>query len=112
MQHNVNKYLHDIKGAIESIEEYLGHRRDFLDYQKDKLLRRGIERELEIIGEATKKILKINPEIKISEARRIVDLRNWIIHGYDQVVDVIIWGIISRDVPKLKEQVQKLLAEE
>ncbi len=112
MQHNVNKYLHDIKGAIESIEEYLGDRSDFSVCQQNKLLRRGIEPELEIIGEATKRPLKINPEIKFSETRRIVDLRNWIIHGYDKVDDIIIWGIISRDVPKLKEQVQKLLAKE
>ena len=111
MRHSVNKYLHDIKGSIESIEEYLGDKRDFSDYQKDKLLRRGIERELEIIGEATNRILKMDPEIQISEARRIVDLRNWIIHGYDKVDDVIIWGIISRDVPMLKEQVDNLLAD-
>jgi uncharacterized protein with HEPN domain len=75
------------------------------------LLRRGIERELEIIGEAINRILKINPDIEISEARRIVDLRNWVIHGYDNVDAVIIWGIISRDIPKLKEQVEKLLEE-
>jgi len=111
MQHSMNKYLYDIKEAIESIEEYLGNRRDFSDYQRDKLLRRGIERELEIIGEATNRVLKMDPEIKISEARRIVDLRNWIIHGYDKVDDVIIWGIISRDVPKLKKQVEGLLAD-
>ncbi|PSR01480.1 MAG: hypothetical protein BRD50_08730 [Bacteroidetes bacterium SW_11_45_7] len=111
MQHSMNKYLYDIKEAIESIEEYLGNRRDFSDYQRDKLLRRGIERELEIIGEATNRVLKMNPEIKISEARRIVDLRNWIIHGYDKVDDFIIWGIISRDVPKLKKQVEELLAD-
>ena len=73
------------------------------------MLRRGIERELEIIGEAVNRILKINPDIEISEARRIVDLKNWVIHGYDKVDDVIIWGIISRDIPKLKKQVDRLL---
>ena len=73
------------------------------------MLRRGIERELEIIGEAINRIININPDIEISEARRIVDLRNWVIHGYDKVDDVIIWGIISRDIPKLKTQVERLL---
>ena len=87
----------------------MGDRRDFFEYQKNKLLRRGIERELEIIGEAINRILKINPDIEIPEARRIVDLRNWVIHGYDKVDDVIIWGIISRDIPKLKKQVERLL---
>ena len=111
MPHRIEKFLYDFKESIDSIEEYLGDKRDFFEYQKNKLLRRGIERELEIIGEAINRILKINPDIVISEARRIVDLRNWVIHGYDKVDDVIIWGIISRDIPKLKEQVEKLLEE-
>jgi uncharacterized protein with HEPN domain len=109
MQHNVAKYLHDIWESINSIEEYLEGNHDFLYYQQNKLLRRGIERELEIIGEATNRVLKYNPDIEISQARRIVDLRNWIIHGYDNVDNVIIWGILSRDVPKLKKQVEDLL---
>jgi len=87
----------------------LGEKREFSLYTSNKLLRRGIERELEIIGEATNRILKIDENIDISDSRRIVDLRNWVIHGYDKVDDVIIWGIISRDIPKLKEQVDKLL---
>ena len=62
---------------------------------------------MEIIGEATKRILKLDENIDISDARRIVDLRNWVIHGYDIVDDVVIWGIVSRDLPKLKEQVDK-----
>jgi uncharacterized protein with HEPN domain len=41
--------------------------------------------------------------------KRIVSLRNWIIHGYDKVDDTIIWGIISRDVPLLKTEVEQLL---
>jgi len=105
----IEKYLYDIKESINSIEEYLEDNRDFFEYHKNKLLRRGIERELEIIGEAINRLLKIKSDIEISEARRIVDLRNWVIHGYDKVDDVIIWGIISKDIPKLKKQVDKLL---
>jgi uncharacterized protein with HEPN domain len=64
---------------------------------------------LEIIGEAANRILKIDPSIGIENARKIVDLRNWVIHGYDKIDDVIIWGIISRQLPLLKVQVDKLL---
>ena len=110
MQREIQKYLHDILESINSIDEYLGNKRDFVAYQKNKLLRRGIERELEIIGEATNRLLKIDPEISIKDSRRIVDLRNWVIHGYDKVDYVIIWGIISRDIPNLKQQVEKLMA--
>ena len=76
--------------------------------RSNKLLRRGVERELEIIGEAVSRILKLDEGIEISDSRRIVDLRNWVIHGYDRVDDVIIWGVISRDIPKLKDQIEKL----
>jgi len=109
MPHRIEKYLYDIKEAIDSIYEYLGDKRVFFEYKRNKLLRRGVERELEIIGEAINRILEIDPDIEISEARRIVDLRNWVIHGYDKVDDTIIWGIISRDLPQLKKQVDKLL---
>ena len=70
MLHRIEKYLYDIKESIDSIEEYLGDKRDFFEYRNNKLLRRGIERELEIIGEAINRILKINPDIEVTEARR------------------------------------------
>ena len=99
MQREVKKYLYDIKESIDSIELFLQDKRNFNEYLASKLLRRGIERELEIIGEATNRILKLDSEIDIDNARRIVDLRNWVIHGYDKIDDVIVWGIISRDIP-------------
>ena len=95
MQRDILKYLYDIQESINSINEFLGDTKDFSVYQSNKLLRRAIERELEIIGEATSRILKIDPNIGITDSRRIVDLRNWVIHGYDKVDDVIIWGILS-----------------
>ncbi len=109
MQREIRKYLFDIKESIDSIEMYLHDRRDFNEYLSNKLLRRGIERELEIIGEATNRILKFDSDFHIDDARRIVDLRNWVIHGYDKIDDVIVWGIVSRDIPKLREQIENLL---
>jgi uncharacterized protein with HEPN domain len=104
-------YLLDISTSINSIYEYLGEKRDFNSYESNKLIRRAVERELEIIGEATNNLLKIDPNIDISNARRIVNLRNWVIHAYDNVDNVIIWGIIDKDLPLLQNQVSKLLEE-
>lgn len=108
---NVKKYLYDIKQAIDSINEYLGDNRDFFKYQENKQLRRAVERELEIIGEAVNRALLIEPDLvsSIQDARRIVDLRNYVIHGYDKIDDVIIWGVISKNLPLLKNQVEVLL---
>ena len=91
MKREAKKYLFDIKTSIESIFEFLGEKRNFFEYQNNKLLRRGIEREIEIIGEAMNRIMKIAPDIQIENARQIVDTRNWVIHGYDKVDDVVIW---------------------
>ncbi|MEA3316976.1 MAG: HepT-like ribonuclease domain-containing protein [Bacteroidota bacterium] len=82
-----------------------------MEYQQNKLLRRGIEREIEIIGEATNKILIIDESIKIENARQIVDTRNWVIHGYDKEDDIVVWGIISNHLPKLQKEIEKLLNE-
>lgn len=109
MQHSINMYLFDISNSIDSINDYLGVDKNFKTYESNKLLRRAVERELEIIGEAVNRILKTDPNIDISNARRIVNLRNWVIHAYDNVDNVIIWGIIDKDLPLLKKQVDGLL---
>ena len=109
MQLEIQKYLFDIKTSIDSIADYLGDTKDFGAFKTNKLLKRAIERELEIIGEAAGRILKIDSNFPIEDARKIVDLRNWVIHGYDIIDDVIIWGIISKQLPVLKSQVETLL---
>lgn len=106
---SIKKYLYDIQQSIDSINEYLGERKDFFEYERNKQLRRAVERELEIIGEAVKHLLELDEHIAIENARRIVDLRNFVIHGYDKVDNVIIWGVISKDLPKLKVQVDTLM---
>ena len=109
MKREIQKYLFDIFTSIESVEDYIGDNKVFSEYQNNKLLRRAVERELEIIGEAVSKILKLEPDIDIVNARRIVDTRNWVIHSYDKVDDVIIWGIVINHLPKLKDEVSELL---
>ena len=109
MKLEIKKYLFDVKTSIDSIFDFLGENRNFIDYQENKLLRRGVEREIEIIGEAINRILKLDSNIKIINARQIVDTRNWVIHGYDKVDDVVIWGIVSNYLPKLKIEIEKLL---
>ena len=109
MKDEIKKYLFDIKISINSIYEYLEEERDFTKYQQNKLLRRGIEREFEIIGEAMNRILKEDNTIQIESAKKIIGLRNWIIHGYDKVDDAIIWGIIIKHLTKLKTEIDNLL---
>lgn len=103
------KLMFDILEAIDSIDEHLQSRRNFTEYLANKTKRRAVERELEIIGEAVNKLLKINSEIQISYAKLIINLRNKIIHAYDSVDNEIIWRIIMKDIPLLKQEITLLL---
>ncbi len=111
MEKEVQTWLEDIKQSIDEIEEFLPERRDFFEFKKDLKTRKAIERNIEIIGEAVNRILNVNPEIKITNARKIVDTRNRIIHGYDTVSEDIIWAIVSNDLKKLRQEIINLLDE-
>lgn len=69
MDNEIKKHLFDIKESVDSIENYLGEKLDFNVYKSDKMLRRAVEREFEIIGEAINRIDKIDPEISISSKK-------------------------------------------
>ena len=109
MDNEVKKYLFDIQESIDSIQKYLGEKRDFKVYMADKMLRRAVEREFEIIGEAMSRIEKLDSTIEISGKRQIISLRNRVIHGYDKIDNEIIWGTIVRHLPALKFEIDNLL---
>ena len=104
------KWLYDIKVAIDEIEGFLkDSEKTFEAYRNNLLLKRAIERNLEITGEAVNRIVRQYPHIKIESARSIIGLRNLIIHSYDNITDETIWAIIINHLPKLKQEVIKLL---
>lgn len=64
-----------------------------------------------IIGEATNRILRIRNDIKITNARKIVNTRNYVIHGYDSLRHEILWAIVINDIPLLKAEIIRILTE-
>lgn len=111
MEKEIKIWLSDIRQAILEIDQFLPAERKFQDFQGDIMVKRAVERNIEIIGEAMNRILNHFPDIKITNSRKIVDTRNRISHGYDSVSDDILWAIVIRDLPKLKEEVEVLLAD-
>ena len=110
MNERVLKCLFDIKLAIDEIEDFLeSNPTDFENYKNNTLLKRAIERNLEIIGEAMNRILREDPLFQVENAKRIVGLRNQIIHGYDAVSDESIWGIIVNHLPNLRKEINNLI---
>lgn len=109
MQHRIAKYLYDINESVLSIENYLGENRDFKNYSSNKLVRRAVERELEIIGEALNQLKKIDNSIEISYFKQIISLRNQIIHSYDNIDNETIWAIVIKHLPLLKIEIENLI---
>ena len=52
------------------------------------------------------RILKFEPEIKISDSRKIVDARKKIMHRYDEISDDVIRGIVVNNLPVIKSEVE------
>lgn len=111
MKLEIQKILFDIKVAIESIENYLEGKMDYDYYLSNKMLRRAVEREFEIIGEAMSRLEKFDPNLNISSKKQIISMRNRVIHGYDKIDNQIIWGTIIRHLPNLNIEINKLLDE-
>jgi len=109
MSDEIKKYLVDISESIQVINEYIGPIKKFEDYKSNRQLKDAVERRLEIIGEATNRILKIDSSINIIKARRIVDMRNKVIHAYDSIDDITIWAVVINDLPTLLEEIKILL---
>ncbi len=98
-----------MKQAIQEINGFLPAEKNFIKFQKDIKTKRAIERNIEIIGEAMNRILKKEPGIKITNARKIVATRNRVIHGYDSVSEDVIWAIVVQELPKLENEINQLL---
>ena len=109
---NIRIFLSDIDRSIDEIFDFLPDERNFFEFQKDLKTRKAVERNIEIIGEAMNRILKIDPDFPIEASRKIVDTRNRIIHGYDSVSEDVLWLIIVNYLPNLQQQVQDLLSEQ
>lgn len=83
------------------------------DYSDDRLLRQGVERNLEIIGEAVGCLGRDDPDTaaRLSEHERIIAFRNVLIHGYDIVDDELVWDTIETKLPLLLSEVESIIQE-
>ena len=109
MDIKIQTWLLDIIQSIDEINQFIGENRDFIAYKKDLKTKKAVERNIEIIGEAVSRILKIEPNFNLENAKNIIGTRNRIIHSYDNISDEVIWTIVCRELPELKSQVEKFL---
>lgn len=110
MRLEAKKHLEDIRRATELIEMFT-QGRSFSDYASDALLRSGVERQFEIIGEALNRLLKAEPALaaSITHHRRIIAFRNVLTHGYDAIDDAVVRDVIETHLPVLRQELSTLL---
>lgn len=112
MKPEAQKYLYDIWRAVELLTDFTAGK-TFADYQGDPMLRAAVERQFEVIGEATAQLAKRDPALagRIGEYRRIVAFRNILIHGYADVDDRLVWDVVEAKLPVLRRDIEALLRE-
>lgn len=105
--------MEDIRGAATSIRQYTQGFAE-ADYLENKLIRRAVEREFEIIGEALRRLSSSHPDVSalVTEVAKIISFRNILAHGYDAVADQRVWQAVITEVPIRLTEVQTLMEEE
>jgi uncharacterized protein with HEPN domain len=106
-------YLGHIKEAIERISHYTDDMEE-VEFLKNLLVQDAVIRNLEIIGEASNKIMKNYPDFVTQNADLPLSfaysMRNALSHGYFKVDFEIVWRTIQTELPRLHSQLSIIIA--
>jgi uncharacterized protein with HEPN domain len=101
-------YLEDILNAIGKIEKYTRNMSKE-EFVSNELVIDGVIRNLEIIGEATKKLPKsFRQQYPQVPWKKIAGMRDVLIHDYSGIDIEVIWDTIKEKLPEFKKQVQEI----
>jgi uncharacterized protein with HEPN domain len=111
-QRDTRDLLDDIRRACDTITGW-SSKHSYQEYVNDSFARGGVERQIEIIGEAMNRILKQEPglSLRFSQIGDIIGMRNVIAHGYFMLRHEEVWDAIVKDVPKLRAEAEMILSE-
>ena len=102
-------YLLDMLQAAQKVQRYI-QGKTFDNFHKDNLLQDAVERNVEIIGEAARKVSEVfkrnHPEIPW---RKIIAQRNVLIHEYEAVENEEIWEVATVHIPQLIRTLSPLI---
>ena len=108
MTERAETLLTDIADAVKRIEEFTAEIKNFGEYSADLKSKSDVERQLIIIGEAVNKLIQ-EEQFILNEAEKIISFRNRLAHAYDSIDDSIVWLIIKRHLPQLKNEITEIL---
>lgn len=112
MELEVRKLIYDLDQAATLIVTFT-QGKQLNDYKADALLRSGVERQFEIIGEALNRLKRVAPDvvIRISDFQRIIGFRNVLAHGYDIISDEIVWDAVQNKLTQLRREIEEIKCE-
>jgi uncharacterized protein with HEPN domain len=94
-------YLWDMLDAALAIAHFV-RGKTYAEYLSDRMMQGAVERHVEIIGEAARRVSEATKQAHSGIPwRAIVGQRNILAHEYDQVLHEAIWGIATRRIPEL-----------
>lgn len=109
MEKDPQVFLHHIMESIEQIEDYL-HDILEVEFMDSPQIQDSVLRRIEIIGEAVKNIPGgFKEQHSDIPWQKIAGMRDKITHEYFNVDLPLVWSTAESDIPKLKEQIAKLL---
>jgi uncharacterized protein with HEPN domain len=101
-------YIRHILDSIERINEYTKNVK-YDDFIGKNLIQAAVIRELEIIGEASKKLTR---EFRIHNSdiqwKKIAGMGDKLIHDYFGIDVNSVWETVIKDIPELKEKLKKI----
>jgi uncharacterized protein with HEPN domain len=110
MTRSIRPSLYDIRQAIEGMENAIAGK-SLPDFKNDWLLRHAIQRGVEIISEASRRIPQNVRETEPAILwRDIAGIGNILRHEYESVSDEIIWNIVQNHLAPLKLAIQRIEA--
>ncbi len=101
-------YLEHIADSIAAIERYVAEGREV--YLQERMIQDAVIRNFEVIGEAATHLSASAAATAGVPWGKIVAFRNRLIHGYWSIDHQLVWDVIVHDLPRLKQEVDRLLA--
>jgi len=108
LNENDLSFIIDIVDCIIDINEFTNGIQ-FYEFEKDKMRKLAVERQLEVIGQAANKISKETQDIlKSIPWKNIIGLRNKLAHDYGEILAERIWAISRNSIQELKAELEKI----